>query len=214
MGMEQSISNLLSDLSEKEVLRIVKDRVGRGGDPVKILEECKAGMEIVGERFNKYEYFIADMLMAAEIFRKVHKEVEPYLKKVPTKTIGRVVLGTVKDDIHDIGKDIVKTLMEVEGFEVFDIGVDVTPERFVEKIIEVKPQIVGLACLLSSAFTSIKRTVQAIEEAGLRNDVKVIVGGAAARAEASRIVEDMGVHVVAETAPKAVSICKQWVGSR
>jgi methylmalonyl-CoA mutase cobalamin-binding domain/chain len=135
-------------------------------------------MTLVGERYQKGEYFLAELLLSAEIFKQAMETIEPYLTKVrPPEPRGKVVLATLKGDIHDLGKNIFATLLRAHGFEVHDLGVDVDPMRVVEKVKEVKPEFVGFSALITTSFDYIKMAVEMLEKEGLRKQLKVMVGG-------------------------------------
>jgi len=153
--MAQDLVNTLADLKEQETLTIVKDRLNAGEDPLKILEDARKGMEIVGKRFASSEYFIPDLVYSGEILKAVTELVKPKLSKAAeSKKLGKIVFGTVAGDIHDIGKDIVVFMLDVNGFEVHDLGVDIPAQKFVEKIKETDAPIVGLSGFLTLAFDS------------------------------------------------------------
>jgi 5-methyltetrahydrofolate--homocysteine methyltransferase len=201
---------LLAELKEDTALLMVKRFIEAGDDPLKIVEACRKGMEIVGEKYEAGEYFEADLIMAGEIFRKIMEILRPMIATEKVGHVGKVVIGTVQNDIHDIGKNIVVFLLESLGFEVHDLGVDTPPERFVEKVREVKPQVVGMSGLLTVAFESMKKTVEALKEAGLRDEVKIIIGGSPVNEKVARYV---GSDAFANSAPKGVNIIKKWVTS-
>lgn len=173
------LAEAMAKLDKNSVIKTVNQELKSGKDPLEIIEELRKGMEIVGEGFEKLERFLMDLIWAAEIFKDATALIMPKIKQkmkdVPTK--GKVVIGTVKGDIHDIGKNLVMALLECAGFEVLDLGVDVPPEVFVEKIKEYKPQIVGLSGLLTASIDSMQETIQAIEKEGLRKELKIMVGG-------------------------------------
>ena len=210
--MENSdLITALADLKEEEALKVVEEKLNAGEDPFKILEDVRLGMEIVGNRFAKNEYFISDLLYAGEILRVVTEKVKPKLAIAKeAELLGKVIIGSVAGDIHDIGKNIVVFMLEVNGFEVHDLGVDIPPEKFVEKIKETGATIVGLSGFLALAFDSMKQTVQAIKDAGLRDKVKVMIGG-------GQINEDVrkytGADAYGKDAMAGVSIAKKWVGA-
>lgn len=174
--MPSELAILLADLKEREVLDAVKRR-GEAEDAVKILEELREGLAIVGERYESHEYFLSEMIMAADLFSSAGRILKPKLQRQSETKMGKIVLGTVKGDIHTIGKDIVATLLESNGFTVYDVGIDVPPELFVEKVKEVGADILGMSTLLSTGVDPMKATVQALNEAGLRGRVKVMIGG-------------------------------------
>jgi 5-methyltetrahydrofolate--homocysteine methyltransferase len=211
MGSSDDLVNALADLKEEEALRIVEERLNSGEDPFKILEDVRRGMEVVGNRFANNEYFIADLLYAGEILRSVTEKIKP--KLVTTKEIkklGKVVIGSVAGDIHDIGKNIVVFMLEANGFEVYDLGVDIPPEKFVEKIKETGASIVGLSGFLTLAFESMKKTVEAIEKAGLRGKVKIMIGGGQITEEIRKYT---GADAYGKDAIEAVALAKKWVGA-
>ncbi|MEM0057916.1 MAG: cobalamin-dependent protein [Candidatus Bathyarchaeia archaeon] len=211
MGKPDDLVNALADLKEEEALRLVKDLLNAGEDPFKIMDYVRRGMEIVGNRFANSEYFISDLIYAGEILKEITALIKPKLaaKEAQTKKLGKIVIGTVAGDIHDIGKDIVVFMLEVNGFEVYDLGVDVPEEKFVEKIRETGATIVGLSGFLTLAFDSMKRTVEAIEKAGLRDKVKIMIGGGQITEEVKRYV---GADAYGKDAMEAVALAKKWVG--
>ena len=201
----------LADLKEEEALKIVEEKLNAGEDPFKILEDIRLGMEIVGNRFAKNEYFISDLLYAGEILRVVTEKVKPKLAIAKeAKLLGKVIIGSVAGDIHDIGKNIVVFMLEVNGFEVHDLGVDVPPEKFVEKIKETGATIVGLSGFLALAFDAMKQTIQAIKDAGLRDKVKVMIGGGQITEEIRKYT---GADAYGKDAMAGVSLAKKWVGA-
>jgi methanogenic corrinoid protein MtbC1 len=169
---------LISDLEEEKFLSAVKKRIQEKDSPLDILDECREGIRIVGDRFAQGEYFVSDLLMSGEIFKGAMALLEPLMTSGNQgKSAGKIVFGTVKGDIHNIGKDIVISILKADGFEVIDMGVDVPEEQFVNKIRETGATMVGLSGLLTLAYDSMKSTVDAFAEAGLRKQVKVMVGG-------------------------------------
>ena len=208
--MAKDLISTLSDLKEEESLKIVNDRLNKGDDPLKILDDAKRGMEIVGKRFASNEYFIPDLIYSGEILKGITEIVKPKLSATTgTNRAGKVVFGTVAGDIHDIGKDIVVFMLDVNGFEVYDLGVDVPAQKFVEKIKESNAPIVGLSGFLTLAFDSMKQTVEAIENAGLRDKVKVMIGG-------GQIGEDVRKYTRADAygkdAMEGVALARKWIG--
>lgn len=207
--MAETLAQLLCDLKEEEVMAQVQDRLAREEDPVGIIEECRRGMEVVGKRFEDKEYFITELIMAGEIFGAVIEKVEPALKGHQASTLGKIVLGTVQGDIHDVGKNIVRTMLRCSGFEVHDLGVDVPPERFVEKIKEVDSPLVGLSALMTTSFNPMKETVQAIARAGLRERVKILVGGGPVN---EKVREYVGADAFGKDVSVAVGLSKRFLG--
>src|SRR3972149_1816993 len=168
----------MADLKEDEALAIVGERLKAGADPLGILEDARRAMETVGKRFSSSEYFIPDLVYSGEILKKVNEMVKPTLTtQGGVKKGSKVVIGTVAGDIHDIGKDIVVFMLDVSGFEVLDLGVDVPAKKFVDKIKESGAPIVGLSGFLTLAYDAMKQTVEAIQAAGLRDKTKIMIGG-------------------------------------
>jgi 5-methyltetrahydrofolate--homocysteine methyltransferase len=208
--MADDLTNALADLKEKEALKIVQDRLGGGGDPLGIMSDARRGMEIVGERFAASEYFIPDLVYSGEILKEITALVKPRLSEVAdVKRLGKVIIGTVAGDIHDIGKDIVVFMLDVNGFEVYDLGVDVPPQHFADKIRETGAPVVGLSGFLTLAFDSMKETVDAIQAAGLRDKVKVMIGGGQMNEEVRAYT---GADAYGADAMAGVTLAKQWIG--
>jgi methanogenic corrinoid protein MtbC1 len=208
--MSKDLVNALADLKEQEVLSIVDARLKKGDDPFQILDDARHGMEIVGKRFASNEYFIPDLLYSGEILKSVSEIVKPMItKEGEIKRIGKVVFGTVAGDIHDIGKDIVVFMLDINGFEVFDLGIDVPKEKFVDKLKETDAPVVGLSGFLTLAYDAMKETVEAIQAAGLRDKVKIMIGG-------GQITEDImkytGADAFGKDAIDAVNFSKNWMG--
>ena len=174
--MQEKLKELMADLKEEEALEAAKEMLDNGEDPLEVLEICRKAVEVVGKRFEEGTYFIPDLLMSGEILESISDIVKPHISSdVETKKCGKVLIGTVEGDIHDIGKNIVTFMLEVNGFDVMDIGVDVPP-AVLSKNQEFKPQVV---CPQASdpAFDSMKNTIEALANAGLRDQVKVMIGG-------------------------------------
>jgi len=208
--MPDDLVNALADLKEKEALRITEDRLKAGEDPLAILDDARQAMSLVGERFGKYEYFIPDLIYSGEILRQISEMVKPKLvKAADAKRLGKVIMGTVAGDIHDIGKDIVVFMLDVSGFEVYDLGVDVPAQQFVDKIKETNAGIVGLSGFLTLAFDSMKETVEAIKVAGLRDEVKIMIGGGQINEEVRKYTD---ADAYGQDAMVGVTLAKKWVG--
>jgi methanogenic corrinoid protein MtbC1 len=207
--MAGDLVNLLADLKEQEALKVVKERLAKGEDALKILDDARAGMEIVGKRFASSQYFIPDLVYSGEILKAVSELVKPKLTKAAgTKKLGKIVFGTVAGDIHDIGKDIVAFMLDVNGFEVFDLGVDVPVQKFVDKIKETGAPIVGLSGFLTLAFDSMKQTIEAISGAGLRDKVKIMIGGGQMSEEVRKYT---GADAYGKDAMAGVTLAQKWI---
>ena len=210
--MAESLVNALADLKEKEALKIAEDRLEAGEDPMAILDDARRAMVIVGGRFGNYEYFIPDLIYSGEILRQISEMVKPKLAMpADDKRLGKVIVGTVAGDIHDIGKDIVVFMLDVSGFEVYDLGVDVPAQQFVDKIKETSAGIVGLSGFLTLAFDSMKETVEAIKTAGLRDEVKIMIGGGQINEEIRKYTD---ADAYGRDAMAGVTLAKEWVGGR
>lgn len=208
--MSEDLVSALADLQEKEALRITTKRLDAGDDPLKLLEDSRNAMEIVGKRFANGEYFIPELIYSGEILKEISEMVKPKLTQTAElKRLGKIVFGTVAGDIHDIGKNIVTFMLDVNGFEVYDLGIDVPVQKFVEKIEETKAEIVGLSGFLTLAFDSMKQTVEAIKAAGLRDRVKIMIGGGQID---EQIKKYTGADACGTDAMAAVSLAKEWVG--
>jgi len=209
--MAKDLVSTLADLKEQEALKIVEERLSGGEEPLKILDDARKAMEVVGKRFASSEYFMPDLVYSGEILKAVTDMVKPKLSKEgEIKRLGKVVFGTVAGDIHDIGKDIVVFMLDVNGFEVYDLGVDVPAQKFVEKIKESGAPIVGLSGFLALAFDSMKQTMEAIQAAGLRDKVKVMIGGGQMSEEVRKYT---GADAYGMDAMAGVSLAKKWVGA-
>ena len=177
MTSHDKIVEAIIELDEQVALELADEMIKSGTDPVEILERCREGMSIVGEKFESGDFFLSEMIMAAEIFNQIMNIVRPHIKSTLSESKGKIIIGTVEGDVHDIGKNIAIALLEAEGFDIIDLGVDVAPTTFVEAIREHEPDIVGMSSLLTVALETTKQTIEAITEAGLRDKVKIIIGG-------------------------------------
>ena len=175
-----------------------------------LMGEAKEGMSIVGQRFASEKYFIPDLVFSGEILKGVVNILEPHLKKgEEAERLGKVIIGTVAGDIHDIGKDLVVFMLDVSGFEVIDLGIDVPVQKFVDTIKESGSKVVGLSGFLTLAFQSMKDTVDAIKEAGLRDSVKIMIGGGQID---DQVKSFTGADAYGKDAMAAVTLAKGWIG--
>jgi methanogenic corrinoid protein MtbC1 len=212
--MTESLIHALVEMQEQEALQKARQLLDEGTDPMNILKACLEAMETVGKRFEANEYFLPQLMLAGEMVTQISEMIKPEMKgeagSAGSDSLGKVLMGTVKGDIHDIGKNIVCFMLEVNGFEVRDIGIDVQPGKFVEAIKDFKPQVVGMSCLLTLGYDSMKETVQAIEDAGLREEVKIMIGGAQV---SEKVREYAGADAHGEDAIAAVRLAKKWRGA-
>jgi methanogenic corrinoid protein MtbC1 len=207
--MDGDLVEALAELREDEALEIVQARLDAGADPLAIFDDARKAMEIVGERFASQEYFIPELVYAGEILKEISALVKPHLDGgAEAAKLGKIVLGTVSGDIHDIGKDIVVFMLDVNGFDVIDLGVDVPADRFVEAIRESGSSVVALSGFLTLAFQSMKDTVEAIGEAGLRDDVRIMIGGGPVD---EQVCSFTGADAFGTDAMAAVDLAKNWL---
>ncbi|MFC1532407.1 B12-binding domain-containing protein [Thermodesulfobacteriota bacterium] len=208
--MSGELAKLLSDLKEPEALEFVEKALEEGVDPMDLMGETKDGMNIVGERFSGGDYFIPDLVYSGEILKGIVKILQPHLKTAEEEErLGKVIIGTVAGDIHDIGKDLVVFMLDVNGFEVIDLGIDVPVQKVVDAIKETGSKVVGLSGFLTLAFDSMKETIDAIKEAGLRDGVKIMIGGG----QIDDYVKNYtGADAHGKDAMAAVTLAKGWIG--
>jgi 5-methyltetrahydrofolate--homocysteine methyltransferase len=209
--MSQELVDAFVDLREEDALRIATEMLEDGVEPMEVLAGCKEALQIIGQRFEDGQAFVPELIMAGEMMNDIAAVVKPKLaEQGPEENLGKVLVGTVTGDIHDIGKDIVVFMLDVNGIEVLDLGVDVPPETFVEKIKEFQPDVVGMSGLLTVSFDGMKNTVTAIEEAGLRDSVKIMIGGAPVD---DYVLAYSGADAWGKDAMAAVSLAKNWIGA-
>jgi 5-methyltetrahydrofolate--homocysteine methyltransferase len=210
--MSKKLVNAIADMREEEALTLVREMVEGGSEPMAILDAAREAMDIIGQRYEEGTYFLPELLLAGEMLTQITDIVKPELAKLPeVKRHGKVLIGTVAGDIHDIGKNIVSFMLDVNGFEVLDLGVDVSPQKFVEAIGDFQPQVVGLSGFLTLAFDAMKETVEAIKSAGLRDGVKIMIGGGQVN---EKIQEYAGADAYGKDAMAGVSLAKKWVGAK
>ena len=210
--MTEALVQALVDMKEAEALQRAKHLLAGGTEPLEILESCSRAMEIVGQRFEKGVYFLPHLMMAGEMLKEISAMIKPLVQEQKAEAKkGRVLIGTVEGDIHDIGKNIVVFLLEANGFEVHDIGINQKPAKFVEAIKEFQPKVVGMSGLLTLAFDSMKKTVEAIKEAGLRESVRIVIGGGVVT---EKIKDYSGADAYAPDAMAGVRLAKEWTQRR
>lgn len=204
--MSDELRQALSDLEEETALKLVQERLDAGDDPMSIIAACREGMADVGKRYEANEYYVSELIMAGEVFKQAMAKIGTKFQTDSGPKRGSIVIGTVKGDIHDIGKDIVVSLLQAGNFNVIDLGVDTPPEKFVDAVKESGATIVGLSGLLTVSFDAMKETVDALKSAGL--PVKVMIGG-------GPVTEQVRTYVDADAfgadAQAAVALCDQWI---
>ncbi len=210
---EQQLVDWLADMNEDEALALAKKMLlVQGISPLRVLELCRNAMDIVGKRFEEGEYFLPELVLAGEMLETIGAIAKPLIKHAPgeaPKKLGKVLIGTVHGDLHDIGKNIVAFMLDINGFEVKDIGIDVPVKNFIDEINTWQPDVVGLSGFLTLAFESMKETIAAFDSAGMRGKFKVMIGG-------GQIDETVRAYTGADAfgvnAVEAVNLCKTWMG--
>ena len=210
---EKNLVAWLSDMNEDDAFALAKKMLlEEGVNPIRVLELCREAMDIVGKRFEKGEYFLPELVLAGEMLENIGAIAKPLIKQAPgeePKKLAKVLIGTVHGDLHDIGKNIVTFMLDINGFEVKDIGIDVPVKNFIDAIKDFCPDVVGLSGFLTLAFDSMKETIQAIQDAGLRDKLKIMIGGG----QVDETVRNYtGADAFGTNAIDAVSLCKNWMG--
>jgi methanogenic corrinoid protein MtbC1 len=210
---EQNLVNWLADMNEDDAFALAKKMLlEEGVNPLRVLELCRNAMDIVGKRFEKGEYFLPELVLAGEMLENIGAIAKPLIKQVPgeePKKLAKVLIGTVHGDLHDIGKNIVTFMLDINGFEVKDIGIDVPVKTFIDEISQFKPDVVGLSGFLTLAFDSMKETIEAIKDAGMRDKLKIMIGGGQVD---ETVLNYTGADAFGTNAIDAVSLCKNWMG--
>ena len=204
------LSKAIVEGDRDKSVQLTTKAVSAGMSPQEVVVTgLQAGMSVVGEKFSDGEYFLPDMLMAARAMKAALEVLKPLLAKTGMPTIGKVVIGTVEGDMHDIGKNVVATFLSGIGFEVFDLGLNVPDKVFIAEVREKKADILGLSSLLTTTMPNMGRIIKALEAAGLRSGVKVIVGGAPVTQDYANFI---GADGYAHDGGKAVGVCRQFLG--
>jgi len=210
--MSKELVKAIADMREEEALKLVREMVEGGSEPMAILDAAREAMTIVGQRYDEGTYFLPELMLAGEMMNQITDIVKPEMAKLPEiERHGKVVIGTVEGDIHDVGKNIVSFMLDVNGFDVLDLGVAVSPRKFVEAIRDFQPQVVGLSGFLTLAFDVMKETVEAIKTAGLRDEVKIMIGGGQVSEEIRKYA---GADAYGKDAMAGVSLAQKWVGAK
>ncbi len=210
---EKQLVEWLADMNEEDAIALsnrmlLEDKK----DPMRVLDLCRAAMDIVGKRFEEGEYFLPELVLAGEMLDSIGAVAKPLIKQGEggeAKKLGKVLIGTVHGDLHDIGKNIVSFMLDINGFEVKDIGIDVPVKTFIDEINAFQPDVVGLSGFLTLAFDSMKETITAFDQAGMRTNFKVMIGG-------GQIDETVRAYTGADAfgvnAVEAVNLCRGWTG--
>ena len=210
---EKQLVDWLANMNEDDAFALAKKMLlEEGANPLRVLELCRNAMDIVGKRFENGEYFLPELVLAGEMLENIGAIAKPLIKQAPggePKKLAKVLIGTVHGDLHDIGKNIVTFMLDINGFEVKDIGIDVPVKTFIDEISQFQPDVVGLSGFLTLAFDSMKETIEAIQDAGLRDKLKIMIGGG----QVDETVRSYtGADAFGTNAIDAVSLCKNWMG--
>lgn len=207
----KQVTNAIGELEEEKVLKMLNDFMATKPseeEAHKVVAACQEGMAIVGDLFESGEYFVGDLIFAGELLTEAIDTLKPAIGSGASAKLGSIVLGTVHGDLHDIGKNIFKSMADAAGFEIFDLGIDQPVQAFVDKVKEVKPNVVGMSGVLTLALESMKDTVDALKEAGIRDSVKIIIGGNPVTKEAC---DHIGADAFTTNAAEGVKLVQAWV---
>jgi 5-methyltetrahydrofolate--homocysteine methyltransferase len=204
------VSQAINEGDREKTVKLIEECIQVGVDSQDIIAKgLQAGMAVVGEKFSSGEYFLPDMLMAARAMKAALEVLKPSLEKTGIPTIGKVVIGTVEGDMHDIGKNVVATFLSGNGFEVFDLGLNVPVQNFIDEVKEKKPDILGMSALLTTTMPVMSKVIKALEEMGMRSSVRVIVGGAPVTQDYANYI---GADAYAHDGGKAIPECRKLLG--
>ena len=211
---EKQLVEWLADMNEDDALALANRMLLEDKkDPMRVLDLCRAAMDIVGKRFEEGEYFLPELVLAGEMLDMVGAVAKPLIKQGEggeAKKLGKVLIGTVHGDLHDIGKNIVSFMLDINGYDVKDIGIDVPVKTFIEEINAFQPDVVGLSGFLTLAFDSMKETIAAFDQTGMRDKFKIMIGG-------GQIDETVRAYTGADAfgvnAVEAVKLCNNWMGA-
>ncbi|MDT3686295.1 MAG: cobalamin-dependent protein [Pseudorhodoplanes sp.] len=211
---EQQLVDWLADMNEDDAVALAKRMLlEEKANPLRVLELCRMAMDIVGKRFEQGEYFLPELVLAGEMLENIGAIAKPLIVQAPgeqAKKLAKVLIGTVHGDLHDIGKNIVSFMLDINGFEVKDIGVDVPVQTFIDEIDSYKPDVIGLSGFLTIAFDSMKETIEAIESKGMRANRKIMIGGGQID---EAVCNYTGADAFGINAVEAVTLCKSWAGA-
>lgn len=207
--MKEDLVNAIADVREEEALQLTDSLLESGENPREILDICRQGMGVVGDRYEAGQYYLPELIIAGDILRAISEKLRPGLEAdaADEEPLGGVVIGTVEGDIHDVGKDIVAFMLDANNFEVHDLGIDVSAARFVEKVQETGADILALSGFLTLAFDQMKETVEALADAGYRDKVKVMIGGAPMDEQVRQYI---GADAYGRDATAAIKIAIAW----
>jgi trimethylamine corrinoid protein len=207
--MSEELIKAIIEMREEDALKITNQLLESGAQPLEVLEACRKALDVVGQHFEEGTYFLPELMLAGEMMNQISAIIKPKLAEMPDRERhGKVLIGTVEGDIHDIGKNIVSFMLDVNGFDVLDLGVDIPPQKFVDAVKDFQPQVVALSGFLTLSFDAMKNTVTAFESAGLREKVKIMIGGGQINDE---VKEYAGADAYGKDAMAGVAFAKKWV---
>ena len=213
MNLFEKIYEAIVTRNEEQVIALSKEVVEKKIDPVEAIEKgFRRGMKEIGDRFERLEIYLPEMILAADIMNKGIEILRPYLQaQTNSASTGKILLGTIQGDVHEIGKNIVKILLEGAGFEVIDLGKDVNVFTFIDKFQELQPDIIGISALMTNTMENIPRVIENLKALGLRDKVKIMVGGAPVLPDWA---EEIGADGYGDNATEAVELAKKWISDR
>jgi methanogenic corrinoid protein MtbC1 len=210
--MEEVLPRYIMELKRDEVLAEITRRLDQDHDPAEILDQLRRGLTMVGNRYQEGEYFLAELMLSGEIFKKAMNILEPRLATTrPSRPVGKVIMATMRGDIHDLGKNIVGNLLRAQNFEVYDLGVDIAPDFLVSKVREIHPDFVGFSALITLAFDSMKEAADILENDGLRKELKIMIGGGVTTPQ---LMDYVGADFQTVDATDGVEYCLSVVGGK
>jgi methanogenic corrinoid protein MtbC1 len=209
--MTEQLLKYFIEMNEKKAVNTAREMMTNPGEVVKVLDTCKEAMDLVGAKFENEEFFLSELICAGDIFNQIMEIVLPQLKKDSVRKVGTMVLGTVSSDVHTIGKDIFKVMAEASGIRVFDLGVDLPAEIFVEAVKKHNPDLLGMSCLITSGVEAMKVTVDALKAAGSRDNIKIIIGGGRT---SESVMNYIGADAWADDAARGVRLCNELLSAK
>jgi methylmalonyl-CoA mutase cobalamin-binding domain/chain len=205
IAMKDDLIKAIANLDEDTALILVREKINAGETPLQIVEQCRIGVEMVGKGYSEETYYLSDLIMSEEIFKGIMEILEPHFTGIKQNNGVKIVMGTIEGDIHDLGKNIIISLLRSMGFEVYDLGVVVEPEQFINKIIETQATIVGISVVLTFSINSVRKVIKLMEESGLRDKITVVIGGYPVN---EKVREYTGADYFETEASKAVELMK------
>lgn len=211
--MEDQLREAFLRMKRQEAMDLVKAEIERGTDPLAVLRVCRKAMEEVGKRFETGEFFLSELIYSSEVFKGISTLLEPALKNSRSMDAdeGAVVFGTPKGDIHDLGKNIVITMMKAHGFTVYDVGVDVPPQKFIAELKRTEAPILAMSALITPTFQSMKEILSMLQQEGLRERTYVIIGGAVT---SEFVQKEVGADAQTLDPTEAIRLCRSFLRAR